>query len=151
MTGMTRTHVHRETFSVSPERLFSILITPSAIRAWWGPARAIVIPAVGGTWAAAWGADEDDPDYVTVATLVELDPPRKLAMADYRYHAKSGALPFEADFVTTFEVEPSGDGATLCVTQAGFPDDPVADDFLKGCEQGWTDTFAGIRRFLADD
>lgn len=146
---MTRTHVHAEVFSVPPEELFALLLRPSAIRAWWGAARAVVTPVPGGTWAAAWGDDEDDPDYVTIATLTELDPPRKVVMADYRYHSKGGPLPFEADFVTTFEVEAAEGGAQLRVTQDGFPDGPEADGFLTGCEQGWTDTFAGIRRFLA--
>jgi hypothetical protein len=40
-----------------------LLVTPSAIRAWWGAARAIVLAQENGAWAAAWGADEDRPDY----------------------------------------------------------------------------------------
>ena len=74
---MTRAHVHSEEFPVSPDRLFAILTQPSAIRSWWSASRAIVVPAKGGTWAAAWGEDEDDPDYVTVATLSEFEPPKR--------------------------------------------------------------------------
>ena len=148
---MTRAHVHSEEFPVSPDRLFAILTQPSAIRSWWSASRAIVVPAKGGTWAAAWGEDEDDPDYVTVATLSEFEPPKRLVLSDYRYHAKSGGLPFDADFVTSFEVEATPDGARLRVTQDGFPDGPEADGFLQGCTQGWVDTFAGIRSHLAPD
>jgi uncharacterized protein YndB with AHSA1/START domain len=144
----TRKHEHEEVFSVSPERLFALLHTPSAIRGWWGAARAIVLAETGGVWAAAWGADEDDPDYITTATIREFDPPRKMVLADYRYKARTGPLPFEADFVTEFLVLPHEQGAILRVTQDGFPSGCKADAFYAACEQGWRDTLAGIRRYL---
>ena len=143
----TCAHVHEETFPVSPRELFALLHTPSAIREWWGASRAIVMPEVGGTWTAAWGA-EDDPDYVTVATLDEFDPPQRLTMANTGYRAKSGPLPFEADFRTTFEVEARDEGALLRVTQDGFPKSEAGEAFLASCVEGWTNTFAGIRALL---
>jgi uncharacterized protein YndB with AHSA1/START domain len=144
----TRAHVHEETFSASPETVFALLHTPSAIRAWWGVARAVVLPEPGGVWAAAWGDAEDDPDYVTVATVRVFDPPRRMVLADYRYRAKSGPLPFQADFVTTFEVSPHPLGALLRVSQDGFPCSPEGDSFYAACAQGWRDTFGGIRAYL---
>lgn len=144
----TRKHVHEEAFSVSPEHLFALLHTPSAIRKWWGVARAVVLPEPGGIWAAAWGQSEDDPEYVTVATIREFDPPHRMVLTDYRYRAKTGPLPFDADFVTEFAVAPAPPGAVLRVSQDGFPAGPDADDFFAACEQGWRDTFAGIRRLL---
>ena len=71
-------------------------------------------------------------------------------LGDYSYHMKSGALPFEADFVTAFDVSSSAEGTILRVVQDGFPTDPEADAFHAGCVQGWKDTFAGIRRFLEE-
>jgi len=144
----TRQHVHEEVFPAPVERVFALLHTPSAIRAWWGAARAIVIAREGGLWSAAWGADEDAPDYITTATLRVFDPPRRLAFADYRYFAKTGPLPFRAEFVTEFTVTPHGEGAVLRVVQDGFPCDSAADEFYAACERGWKETFAGIRRFL---
>ena len=146
----TRKHVHEEIFNAPPERLFSLLHTPSAIRRWWGAARAVVLPEPGGVWAAAWGESEDEPDYVTAATIREFDPPRRMVLADYRYRARSGELPFDADFVTEFEVAPHPQGSVLCVSQDGFPVEPAADGFYAACEKGWADTFAGIRRYLED-
>lgn len=146
---MTRRHVHEEELEASAERLFALLLTPSDIRAWWGAARAIVLPERRGLWAAAWGDDEDDPDYVTVATIAELDPPRRLVLADYRYRARSGALPFDSELRTEFVVTPVAAGrARLRVVQDGFPETPEADPFYAACDTGWQATFAGIRRHL---
>jgi len=145
----TRRHVHEETFPVTPEDLFALLHTPSAIRGWWGAARAVVVPEPGGIWAAAWGESEDDPDYVTVATIRDFAPPRRMTLTSFRYRAKDGPLPFEADFVTDFAVESHPSGSVLRVTQDGFPMGSEADAYYAACDQGWRDTFAGIRRFLS--
>lgn len=140
--------VHAEDFRVSCEALFQILHTPSAICQWWSASSAIVIPKTGGVWAATWGDDKDDPDYVSSATMSVFDPPKRLVMQDYQYHTKSGGLPFEAEFVTEFAIESTATGAKLTVTQDGFPPGEEADDFYAGCQKGWRDTFAGIRGFL---
>ena len=144
----TRTHVHEETFDASVDRVFALLHTPSAIRAWWGAARAIVMPEPGGLWAAAWGEREDEPKYSTSATMTIFDPPRRIRFEEYRYRSPDGALPFDATFVTTFEVEPAAGGAVLRVIQDGFPPGPEADEFYEACGDGWAATFGGIRRFL---
>lgn len=145
----TRKHVHEEAFPTTPERLFALLHTPSAIRGWWGATRAVVLAEPGGTWAASWGASEDAPDYITVATIREFDPPRRMVLADYRYRSKDGPLPFDADFVTEFSVESHPEGALLRVAQDGFPAAPEADRFYAACDVGWRESFAGIRRYLA--
>jgi uncharacterized protein YndB with AHSA1/START domain len=144
----TRKHIHEETFDVTPERLFAILHTPSAIRGWWSASRAIVLAQRGGIWAATWGDSEDAPDYITVATIRDFEPPVRMVLTNYRYFAKSGPLPFEAQFVTEFTVTAHASGATLRVVQDGFPTCAEADAFYAGCEKGWRDTFAGIRRFV---
>lgn len=46
-------------------------------------------------------------------------------------------------------MNPIDDRKTLLhVVQDGFPMDSLADEFYAGCERGWVDTFAGIRRYL---
>ena len=144
-----RRHVHEESFRVAPEKMFAALHTPSAVRGWWGARTVVTIPEAGGYWTASWGETEDDPDYVTGARLVEFEPPRRIVFGDYKYFAKSGPPPFEAAFLTTFEVEPHPDGCLLRVTQDGFPDGPEADEFYAACGTGWRNTFAGIRQYLA--
>ncbi len=144
----TRTHTHEEIFPNSQQELFSLLHTPSAIRGWWGVSSAIVLPETGGTWAATWGESEDNPDYASAATISLFDPPRKMVLSDYRYYSKANVLPFQADFTTEFIVSPQADGAILTVIQSGFPAGSEADDYYAACQQGWKDTFAGIRQYL---
>lgn len=144
----TRKHVHEEVFHVSVDKLFALLHTPSAIRDWWGVSRVVVLPQAGGIWAATWGESEDDPDFITVATIRDFEPPSRMVLCDYRYRAKTGPLPFEADFVTEFAVQPHTAGAVLRVAQNGFPAGPEADEYFAACVKGWRDTFTGIHRHL---
>lgn len=146
----TRKHTHQIELAAPPERVFALLHTPSAIRGWWQVSRAIVLAEPGGVWAATWGDKEDDPDYISIARLRVFDPPRRLVLADTQYRAKSGPLPFTADFETEFTVEPTATGSILRVVQDGFPVEAIADAFYAACEKGWHDTFEGIRRFLAE-
>jgi uncharacterized protein YndB with AHSA1/START domain len=144
----TRKIVHQELFSEAPETVFALLHTPSAILEWWGATSAIVLAKTGGTWAATWGEDEDDPDYISIATISDFDPPKRMVLSNFQYHAKAGPLPFRADFTTSFEVIAGSTGTTLRVTQDGFPVDQEADDFYAACQKGWQDTFIGIREYL---
>ncbi len=144
----TRKHSHQIGLDVSPAEVFTLLITPSAIRGWWGASRAIVVARPGGVWAAAWGADEDIPDYVTVLKINAFEPPRRLFLTNTKYFAKNGSPPFQADLTTEFTIEPTDGGSILQVVQDGFPADAVADEFYAACEKGWRDTFDSIKRFL---
>jgi uncharacterized protein YndB with AHSA1/START domain len=147
----TRLHTAEVALPLPPPAVFQLLITPSAIRQWWQAARAIVLPEKGGTWAATWGENEDDPNYITVAKISEFDPPRRLTLTDYSYRAKTGPLPFQADFTTTFTVEPHGRGSLLRVVQDGFPGDAFADDFYAGCERGWRQTLENITAYCREN
>ncbi len=144
----TRKHVHKEEFSVSAEEMFEILIKPSAICVWWGASKAIVLPEEDGTWAAAWGEDEDKPDYISSFTIKEYEPPKRIFFTDAKYFSKDGKLPFEANMTAEFLVEPTERGCTLEVIQEGFPLDQIADEHYKACETGWKNTFEGIRKYF---
>lgn len=143
----TRKHVHQIELAASPEEVFKLLITPSAIRGWWGASRAIVLPKQNGVWAAAWGS-EDIPDYVTVYKIAAIEPPHRLFLTDTKYFAKTGQPSFDAKMTTEFTVQPNGAGCILSVTQDGFPVETVADEFYVACENGWRDTFESIKKYI---
>jgi uncharacterized protein YndB with AHSA1/START domain len=145
----TRSHIHEESFEIAPDEMFSLLITPSAIRGWWGASSAIVLPKTDGFWAAMWGAEEDAPDYISAFTIKEFEPPRRMLLTDGKYFAKAGQPGFELDLTTEFVIERRMTGCLLRVVQNGFPVHEIADDFYNACEVGWTNTFAGIRKYLS--
>ncbi len=144
----TRSITRQISLPASPEAVFELLITPSAIRRWWQASRAIVMPLRNGVWAAAWGDEEDVPDYMTSATLEVFEPPKRLVLADYRYYAKSGPMPFEANFKTDFRIEEHEKGSRLIVKQDGFPSDPGADEYFHGCKKGWEETLRGVLSYV---
>lgn len=144
----TRNHVCAIELEAPAEKVFRLLVTPSAIREWWQASRSIVDAREGGNWGAAWGSNEDDPDYIGFYRIGTFDPPRRIVFENSTYYARSGPLPFQADFVVEFLIRPSTKGCILQVTQDGFPADAVADDFYKACEIGWKNTFEGIRQYL---
>lgn len=138
----------RLSLPTTTEETFALLSTPSAIRGWWSAARVVVAPRPRGLWVATWGDDEDAPDYVSAARILAWEPPHRLRLGDFEYYTRTGGLPFDAPLETEFLVADAPNGSTLTVTQSGFPDDAIADDFYAACERGWADTFAGIARFV---
>ena len=145
----TRSLQRQQVLSVGPERAFKLLITPSDIRGWWGVNRAIVQPEQGGIWAAVWGENEDDPDFITIATMRIFEPPKRILLTDYKYTAKTGPLPFKAELSLEFTVSPHAEGALIKVNNAGFPCDPIADAFFEGCHVGWTNTHDSMQKYAA--
>jgi uncharacterized protein YndB with AHSA1/START domain len=147
----TRKHVHEETFAADPETVFNLLVTPSAIRKWWGATHAVVDKKEGGIWVGVWG-DEDAPDFITFNRMRVYDPPKRVMFADFEYYARTGGLPFAHQLTAEFTVIPEGPNNTkLRVVQDGFPCAKAADDFYAACEVGWRDTYAGIRRYLSSN
>lgn len=148
MNNAVRTMSETVAIAADCQQVFDALIRPSAICQWWQARRAIVFPEVSGIWIASWGADEDDPDYLTAARMIHFEPPHRIVLSDYDYRSRFGPLPFEAHFVTTFEVTPTESGCHLRVTQSGFPLDPVADEFFQACCLGWKTTLRNLQEFV---
>ena len=145
----TRKHIHEETFAADAETVFNLLVTPSAIRQWWGATHAIVNRKPNGIWVGVWG-DEDAPDFITFNRMQVYDPPRRVMFADFEYYSRTGSLPFANQLTADFTVIPASENhTTLRVVQDGFPCSKDADEFYAACEVGWKDTFAGIRKYLA--
>jgi len=145
-----RTQRHEIEIDASTETVFRLLHTPSAIRGWWSVSRAVVVAQEGGLWVAAWGEDEDDPDFVTLGTITTFEPPYRFVLRYDRYFAKAGPLPFDADFAVEFLLMPlPTGGARVHVTHTGFPVGPEADPFYAGAEEGWRRTLEALRAFAA--
>lgn len=134
----------------STEDVFDALLTPSEICTWWFAQTAIVIPENNGLYAISWGNDVDNPDYVSVATISEIEKPVKLRLTDFRYHSREGALPFDADLQLEFSLAKENGGTVITVRQTGFPEDESADGFYNSCVRGWTETMTSFLSVLKE-
>lgn len=133
------------------DSVFQYLVLPSKIKQWWSAQSAIILPERGGLYIVSWGKDEDDPDYISSATIVEIDPPGKLSLSYERYYTKFGRLPFEANLEVEFTLMKQGESTKLALQQTGFPNDTIADEFYAGCIQGWEDTITAFKNLLENE
>ncbi len=131
-----------------PQYIFDALLNPSAITTWWQAKTAIVIKKNDGIYAVSWGTDIDDPDYVTVSIIRNLVSQKGFSLEYSSYEAKTGKLPFEAKMYVHFTIIPTSKTTSkLEVKQTGFPDDPIADDYFKGCNTGWNLVLGTIKKY----
>lgn len=118
----------------APEIVFDVLSRPEHIKMWWSD-DASFEPAPGAVGELVWG----DRAGVEPITVVDVDPPRKFAI---RWIAPDGQLP-DADnsLLVTFELEPSGDGTILRLTESGWREKgweaAVLEEAFHDHERGW--------------
>ena len=136
-----------EPFAVSPERLFKALITPSAIRSWWGASSVVIDARKGGSWVTAAGEGEKDAEFVNSFEILEFDFPNRIVLGSGKYFAGNN-WPIETNMTTEFIVEAHPSGCNLRIVQELSPADPLLDDFFDACVAGWENSFEGIRNYL---
>ena len=136
-----------EPFAVTPERMFEILITPAAVRGWFGASTAVIDPRKGGSWVAAYGEGEGDRDFVNSFRILEYDPPRRLFLGAGKLLTEN-KWPIATNITTDLLVEPHPGGCTLRIIQELDPHDALLDDYFDACIAGWQNSFEGIRNYL---
>ncbi|MET9412294.1 SRPBCC domain-containing protein [Streptomyces sp. NPDC002935] len=118
----------------APEIVFDVVIRPEHIKMWWSD-DASFEPAPGAVGELVWG----DRAAVEQIAVVDVDPPRKFA---FRWVSPDGQLP-DADnsLLVTIELEPSGDGTILRLTESGWREKgweaAVLEEAFHDHERGW--------------
>ncbi|QYO63504.1 SRPBCC family protein [Leptolyngbya sp. 7M] len=145
-----RAQIREESFGISPEEMFDILLKPSAVKTWWGATSVTIVPEVGGILSAVWG-NEDEPDRHLQANIIELERPERLVLKCLKHSSYGKDLPFNFadDAVTIFQVKQNGGECTLRVEQTGFPCVGEADQLFSECGDEWKTIFESIRKFTA--
>jgi len=118
----------------APEIVFDVVSRPEHIKMWWSD-DASFESAPGAVGELVWG----DRAHVESMTVVEVDPPRRFA---FRWVAPAGQLPDEDNsLLVTFELEPSGDGTILRMTESGWREKgweaAVLEEAFHDHEHGW--------------
>ena len=78
MSKETRRQVLEEPFGVTPERMFEVLTSPTAIRSWWGATSVVIDPRKGGSWVTATGDEHKKAEWVNSFSIKEYDPPNRM-------------------------------------------------------------------------
>ncbi|MBY8879643.1 SRPBCC domain-containing protein [Actinacidiphila acidipaludis] len=118
----------------APEIVFDVVSRPEHLRMWW-PDEASFAPEPGAVGELAWNGHAA----VEAITVVEVDPPRKFSL---RWLAPQGQAPGDGNsLLVTFELEPSGDGTILRLTESGWREKgweaAVLEETFHDHERGW--------------
>jgi len=147
MTSETRRQILEEPFGVTPERMFEVLTTPSAIRDWWDATSVIINPEKGGSFVVATGDGESASEFINSFEIREFDPPSRILLGGGKYYAGAN-WPIRTDMTTEFLIEPHPSGCNLQIVVELAPADPLLDDFFDACVAGWQNSFEGIRNYI---
>ena len=145
---MSRSIIKTIHINASKNEVFDSLITPNAIKKWWGAESVILIPKVGGPYTISWGKNIDRPSYVTYSVISTYEDNEKLVLEYRDYISLSGNLPFEANFIVSFNLKQVGKATKLEVRQDGFPNEQIANEYFNGCSNGWDQVLLNIKMLL---
>lgn len=110
--------IEREIFiDATPEIVFEVITSPEHIREWWNGAETDVSPTSGAVAEIAWGKGTADP-HIDEMTVVDVDPSHLFSFR-WVYDGAAAATPGNS-LLVTFELEPSGTGTLLRLTESGF-------------------------------
>ncbi|SEN37700.1 SRPBCC domain-containing protein [Actinacidiphila rubida] len=120
--------------AAAPAVVFDVVSRPEHIRMWWSD-DASLEPAPGEVGELVWG----DRAEVAAITVVDVDPPHRFS---FRWIAPDGEVPDSGNsLLVTFELEPSGDGTMLRLTESGWREKgweaAVLEEAFHDHERGW--------------
>jgi len=131
----------------SKDKVFAALITPSQIIQWWQASSALVVARKDGLFAVRWGGNEDDPDYISAASITRFNPPQFIRLENFIYYVKGQPEENIEDLPAEFRIKEKSAGAVeLEIYQAGFPSDQP--DFMENCRKGWQDVLIALKKLL---
>jgi uncharacterized protein YndB with AHSA1/START domain len=101
----------------SPEIVFEVVSSPEHIRQWW-PDEAEFEPTAGAEGHIVFHRDAPGEAVVEALTVVDAQPPHRFS---FRWVYESNAAPGPKNsLLVTFDLEPSGRGTRVRMTETGF-------------------------------
>jgi uncharacterized protein YndB with AHSA1/START domain len=134
-------------YPVAPEKVWRAWTDPEAIKRWWGPGGndpvsiAQLDVRVGGRFRIVFGGPQGN-DHEVQGMYKEVVPNRKLVFT----WTWPNTTP-ERESLVTIVFKQAGAGTELEFLHAQLFDESVRD----GHKRGWTESFAKLERFLAQD
>jgi uncharacterized protein YndB with AHSA1/START domain len=101
----------------SPEVVFEVVSSPEHLRQWW-PDEAEIEPAAGATGRIVFHRAAPEGALVVAIMVVDARPPRRFS---FRWDYEAGTVPGPSNsLLVTFDLEPSGQGTRVRMTETGF-------------------------------
>lgn len=100
----------------SPEVVYEVVSSPGHLKEWW-PDDADVVAEPGAAGHLVFGRPPEEP-VVVLLTVVDAQPPR---LFSFRWGHDADVVPGpDNSLLVTFELEPSGEGTRVRMTESGF-------------------------------
>jgi uncharacterized protein YndB with AHSA1/START domain len=126
----------------SPDIVFEVISRPEHLREWW-PDEADIEPEPGASGHIVFRNAPPNGDKVERLTVVEADRPR---LFSFRWAYDEGVVPgVDNSYFVTFELEPSGEGTRVRMTETGFRERGWEAAVL---EAAYNDHVAGWNHFI---
>ena len=122
----------------SPEVVFEVVSSPEHLKQWW-PDEAEIEPAAGATGRIVFHRAAPEEAQVVPIMVVAAQPPRRFS---FRWVYEAGAVPGPSNsLLVTFDLEPSGEGTRVRMTETGFRergwDIAVLEEAYQDHVTGW--------------
>jgi uncharacterized protein YndB with AHSA1/START domain len=133
----------------SPEVVFQVISTPEHLRHWW-PDEAEIEPTAGATGHIVFRRDAPQEPVVVPITVVDAEPPHRFS---FRW-VYDGAAPGPDDsLLVTFDLEPSGSGTRVRMTETGFRErgwqGAVLEQAYQEHVEGWNHFIPRLGAYVA--
>lgn len=122
----------------APEIVFEVVSSPDHLTQWWSD-EAEIEPTAGAAGRIVFHRSAPDEPLVVPITVVEAQPPRRFS---FRWDFAPGMVPAPGNsMLVTFDLEPSGTGTLLRMTETGFRERgweaAVLEEAYREHVEGW--------------
>jgi len=122
----------------SPEVVFEVVSSPEHLKEWW-PDEAVVEATAGAAGHLVFHRPAPEEVMVVPMTVVEARPPW---LFSFRWVYEAGDVPGpDNSLLVTFELEPSGEGTRVRMTETGFRERgwevAVLEEAYREHSEGW--------------
>jgi uncharacterized protein YndB with AHSA1/START domain len=134
----------------SPEVVFEVVSSPEHLKEWW-PDEAEIEPAAGATGHIVFHRAAPEEPVAVPITVVEAQPPQRFS---FRWGHEAGTVPGPSDsLLVTFDLEPSGEGTRVRMTETGFRERgweaAVLEQAYQEHSQGWDYFIPRLAQYVA--
>jgi uncharacterized protein YndB with AHSA1/START domain len=132
--------------NVSPQVALDAFILPQHLKGWWGVERSLIELRPGGLYSLAWQISDTGIKYISTGVISGYQAGKKLHIDKLVY--LSPDRPILGPLALTFDVEPSGSGASVSVCQSGYQEGEHWQWYYEAVVQAWPAVLKELKKYL---